>query len=103
MNLENISSIEMLDSKELIVVIESGGKPSYQFIYREAAEVNWDNQLKAFKSPVPRKWSHSDWFNHIVKVAKNCGISLVLKDTTGWVNISTETKAEICVNQNKLN
>lgn len=99
MNLENISSVEVLNSNELIVVLESGGKPNYQFIYREGAEVNWDDQLKAFNSPIPRKWSHSDWYHHIVKVAENCGISLVLTDTTSWINISPETMAEICANQ----
>lgn len=29
----------------------------------------WDNGRKAFKAPAPRKWSHADWFEHIVAVA----------------------------------
>lgn len=100
MNQEYIGSIEILDSNELVVVLKSGGKPSYQLIYREAAEVSWDNQLKAFKSPAPRKWSHSDWYHHIIKVTENCDISLVLTDATSWVNIPPETKAEICTHKN---
>jgi len=100
MNQENICSVEILDSDELIVVLESGGKPSYQLIYREAAEVYWDNDLKAFKSPAPRKWSNSDWYHHIIKVARNCSISLLLTDKTTWVNVPSQVKVEICANEN---
>jgi len=97
---ENISSVEILESDELIVVLESGGEPSYQNIYREAAEVYWVNDLKAFKSPPPKKWSHSVWFHHIVKVAGNCSISLILTKNTSWVNIPDLTKGEICASKN---
>ncbi len=98
--MEVIERVEILENEQLIVVLASGGDPSYQYIYREAAEVNWDDNLKAFKSPPPRQWSHSDWFHHIVKVAKNCSIDLSLNNETIWVNIPNNVKEQIVAGKN---
>ena len=69
MNRESISTIEILESGEITVVLASGGKPMYQYIYREAAEVCSDNEKgNCFKAPAPRKWSYSDWYHHIISV-----------------------------------
>ena len=95
MEIESLSLIEILENGEMFLVLASGGKPSYQYIYREAAEVYWDNERKAFKAPVPREWSHSDWYQHIIKVTTNIGITLVLTKDTNWVNVPAEIKDEI--------
>jgi hypothetical protein len=101
MEIEAISEVEILDSEEMYIVLASGGKPMYQHIYREAAEVYWDDDIKGFKAPPPRKWSHSEWFHHIVSVAASgLGISLELSSNTKWVNVSTQTKAEVCAKKN---
>lgn len=101
MEIEEISKIEILENGEMFVVFASGGKPMYQYIYREAAEVYWDNELKGFKAPTPRKWSHSDWFKQIVSVvASGLGIALKQSNTTVWINVPKQTKAEICAVQN---
>jgi hypothetical protein len=98
--MEEISKVEILSNEEMYVVLASGGKPSYQHIYREAAEIYWDNDIKGFKAPAPRKWSHSDWFHHIVSVvASGLGVSLELSSKTDWVNVPAQTKAEICAKQ----
>jgi integron cassette Hfx-like protein len=97
METEEISKIEILENGEMFLVLASGGKPMYQYIYREAAEVYWDNERKAFKAPAPRKWSHADWYRHIVTVAASgLGLSLQLSKSAIWVNVSESTKAEIC-------
>ena len=97
MVIEEISKIEILESGEMFVVLASGGKPMYQYIYREAAEVYWDKEIKGFKVPAPRKWSHSEWFIQIVNVsASGLGISLKLLDGTSWVNVLEQTKAKMC-------
>ena len=97
MNNEIISAIEILDNDEMYVVLASGGKPMYQHIYREVAEVYWDNERKAFKAPAPRKWSHSDWYRQIVSVAASgLSVSLELSAETNWVNVPEQTRAEIC-------
>ncbi|MBD1560014.1 hypothetical protein HC752_24150 [Vibrio sp. S9_S30] len=90
--MEIIERVEILENGQLILVLASGGDPSYQYIYREAAEVSWDNSLKAFKSPVPRDWTYSDWFHHVIKVAKKCNIKLELAGNTSWVNVSDSIK-----------
>ncbi|WP_247663258.1 hypothetical protein [Shewanella sp. MMG014] len=101
MEIESISKVEILENEEMYVVLASGGQPMYQHIYREAAEVYWDNDIKGFKAPAPRKWSHSDWYHHIVSVAASgLGISLQLSSSTNWVNVSSQTKAEVCAKQN---
>lgn len=97
METEEVSKVEILDNDEMYVVLASGGKPMYQYIYREASEVYWDNDRKGFKAPSLKKWSHSDWYHHIVSVAASgLGISLELSSSTGWVNVPSQTKAEIC-------
>ncbi len=97
MSIEEVSRVEILENDEMLVVLASGGKPAYQHIYREAAEVYWDNERKAFKAPAPRKWSHSDWYHHIVRVAASgLGLSLRLSADTKWINVSEKTRAEVC-------
>jgi len=97
MEIEEISKIEILENGEMFVVLSSGGKPMYQYIYREAAEVYWDNEVKGFKAPAPKKWSHTDWFKQIVSVAASgLAIELRLSNSTVWVNVPEQTKTEIC-------
>ena len=98
--MEVIESVEILENGQLILVLASGGCPSYQHIYREAAEVKWDTNLKAFTAPPPREWSHSDWFHHIVKVAKNCSINLSLNSETIWINIPSKVKEQMVAGKN---
>lgn len=101
MEIEEISKIEILENGEMFVVLASGGKPVYQYIYREAAEIYWDNEVKGFKAPTPRKLSHSDWFKQIVSVvASGLGVTLKLSKATIWVHVAKQTKAEICAEQN---
>jgi len=81
----------------MYLVLASGGKSMYQYIYREAADVYWDNERKAFKAPPPRKWSHADWYRHIVSVAAaGLGLSLELSKNPIWANVPEATKTEIC-------
>ncbi|ARD21392.1 MULTISPECIES: hypothetical protein [Shewanella] len=98
--MEVIERVEILENNQLIVVLASGGNPRYQHIYREGAEVYWDNGLKAFTSPPPRSWSHSDWLHQIINVTKNCNINLSFNDETLWVNIPNNVKEQMVVGIN---
>ena len=40
-------------------------------IWRDAAEVHWDEKGGFLFSPKPRDWSYFDWYRHIIEVAKN--------------------------------
>ncbi|WP_299599453.1 hypothetical protein [uncultured Microbulbifer sp.] len=96
MKIEEISKVEIIENGELYVILKSGGQPTYQYIYREAAEVYWDESQKGFKSPPPRKWRHSEWYQHIVSVAASgLGISLRLTKNTVWSNVPERTKTDI--------
>jgi len=100
MNTESISRVEILDNDELILILESGGDAGYQHIYREAAEVYWDKELKGFKSPKPRQWSYLEKYLHIAKVAGNCSISLSLNSNVEFINVPANIKEEILASSN---
>ncbi|WP_156035437.1 hypothetical protein [Microbulbifer sp. HZ11] len=96
METEEISKVEIVESGEMYVILKNGGKPMYQYIYREAEEVCWVEGMKGFKSPQPRKWSYSDWYEYIVSVAASgLGISLYLTNNTIWQNVPENSKSEI--------
>ena len=95
MSKEIISEVKVLDSGKLLLVLESGGQNSYQYIYREAAGVYWEPNLKGFISTEPKKWSYSEWFEHIVKVADQFGVKLSINSETKWSGISEKEKKQI--------
>jgi len=54
-------------------------KPIYQYVYRAAAGVSWDNSLGCFQSTVPREWTYGDWYGQIVSVVRSeLGVRLQL-------------------------
>lgn len=72
----------------------------FDYIYRSAAEVHWDNKDKFLYSPTELKgWTYYDWFQHIIVIVKDeCDCQLNITGATNWVNISNELKAQICGN-----
>jgi hypothetical protein len=101
MEIEEISKIEIMKSGEMFVVLASGGKPIYQYIYREAAGIYWDSEVKGFKASAPEKWTYTEWFKQIVSVVASClGVTLKLSNFTVWVNVPEQLKAEIKALQN---
>jgi len=97
MEREVIRKIEVNEANEFILLIEGNGDPSYQYIYREAAGVYWDEINHGFKStPMKRDWSCSQWYFHIVSLVKSCiGIELERSRKVVWGNISKKDKSEI--------
>jgi hypothetical protein len=86
----------MLETNELFIGIKGKGNSSYQFVYREAVGVYWDENEKGFKSTPMKDWSCVKWFEHIVKtVLDGIGIELKLGSNVSWINIPDEQKAEI--------
>ncbi len=69
---------------------------TFEYIYRAAAEVGWDDTRKFLFSPKPRGWNYYMWYRHIINIAKDeCGCLLYLNDRTNWTNISDELKQQI--------
>ena len=95
MKQETISQVQILEGGELVLTVESGGNPNYQYVYREGKEVYWDERFRAFKSPKPRDWGYAKWFQHIVMVAREINIDLQLTEGTDWINVPAEIKGEI--------
>jgi hypothetical protein len=95
MDQEIISEVKITKSGELLLVILGDGKPVYQYVYREAAGVYWDNDLHGFKSTPVKQLSYSKWFFHIVGVAKYVGVDLQLSNKTTWKDIPEKDKNEI--------
>ncbi len=95
MTKEIISEVRVLDSGKLLLVLRSGGKNSYQYIYREAASVYWEPELKGFISTDTKKWSYSEWFLHILDVTNQFGVELELGNETNWIGISESDKEKI--------
>jgi hypothetical protein len=63
-------------------------------IYRASASgVVWNAQSRAVCSPVPREWSHADWFVRMVEdVRGEYGLDLVLVESTTWRDAPAETR-----------
>lgn len=88
-----ILKVEIDNSGRLHLMPE---KSKFTLIYRTATEVHWDNDKKTLYSPKPRDWSYSDWFLHIIGVAKTeCLTELRLTKNTEWINVPTELKNKI--------
>ncbi len=86
----------MLDTGELLLGLESQGKPMYQYVYREAAGVYWDEIRHGFKSTPMKDWSAPKWFSQIVAVVRSgLGVELSLGENITWRNIPEQQQAEI--------
>ena len=79
-----------IDNKERLYLKPLSKK--FPYIYREAAEVNWDPKGNLLYSPKPREWSYLDWYKHIVDVAASQACELFLSHNTNWINIQDELK-----------
>ena len=94
MTTDNIMEIG-IDNKERIYI-----KPEtehFEFIYRAAAEVGWDDKEHFLYSPKPKEWTYFDWYRQIIMATKDeYGCQLVLTDKTQWTNIPNELKDQIC-------
>ena len=95
MNKETITKIQVNEAGELLLLIEGNGKPTYQYVYREAAGVYWDNELHAFKSTPMKSWSCVQWFSQIVDVAKAVNVELCLSKSAQWQGVPLEEQHEI--------
>lgn len=78
MDSEIINNVEVTDAGELFLGLEGNGKPMYQYIYREAAGVYWDEKRCGFKSAPLKEWSCSKWYSHIVSII-NSGLGVELR------------------------
>jgi hypothetical protein len=70
---------------------------TFEFIWRDASEVGWDDKEKVLYSPKPKEWTYYDWYRQIIMGTNGeYGCQLVLTDKTQWTNIPSELKNQIC-------
>ena len=95
MNKETITKVEVNEACELLLLLESNGKSDYQYVYREATGVYWDNEFHAFKSTPMKSWSCVQWFSQIVTIAKSVSAELILSKNAKWQGVTIEEQNEI--------
>lgn len=96
MIVETVSDIEIASGGELLLRLENGGQPSYQYVYRAAAGVYWDQEQYAFKFVARADDDYAKWFAHILKILEDeMGLQLRLSDEVMWINIPDKVKDEI--------
>ena len=93
---EIINRIEVLETGELLLGLEGEGRRDYQFVYRAAMGVYWDEERQGFKSTPMRTMSCSQWFRHIAAgVYGELGVKLTFGEHVTWSNVPEEEQAKI--------
>ncbi len=64
----------------------------FRYIYQEAMDVPWDEQLGYLHGATPRKWSYLDWYYQIIKAAQEQDVNLIITNETQWINIPVDIK-----------
>jgi len=101
--MEVINSVILNSSNELVLRIAGKGNPSYQYVYREAKGVYWDQDQIGFKSTPLGEWTISKWFFHIIAVVKQgLNLDLEMSNNVTWENISIAEQKEIKTRYNKM-
>jgi hypothetical protein len=96
MIVETVSNIEIANGGELLLRLASEGRPAYQYVYRAAAGVYWDQDQYAFKLAARADDDYVNWFTHILKILEDeMGLQLRLSDEVTWINIPDKVKYEI--------
>ncbi|KQN75302.1 hypothetical protein ASF04_04235 [Duganella sp. Leaf61] len=104
MQLETVSNIEIAaDGSLLVVGLESGVSQSYQYVYRAAAGVYWDDNVRAFKLDTKNDKRFAHWFAHVCKVLEEeMNVRLHLGNRTAWTNVPNDVRSEIELSHGRL-
>jgi len=79
-----ILKVSVLDDGRTAVFPESK-KADYQYVYREAAGVYWDQEQGCFVSTPPKEWTPQKWYQHIVAIVRTgVGLQMVLTPETKY-------------------
>ena len=69
----------------------------YQYIYRAAAGVSWNENEGCFQSTEPKEWNYQKWYRQILSVANSpdLGRRLVLNEKTEFDGPEEDFKEKI--------
>ena len=91
-----ITEIAVLKTGEVSVTPIINWNDIFQFIYRTATGVVWNESNQSFMSPVPRDWSLFDWYKNIVgSVTSEMGVLLIVTSDTQWRNVPAYLQKQI--------
>lgn len=82
-----------IDEQERLYIIPASVK--FPYIYREAMEVNWDEERGCLYSPKPKEWSYVKWYKQIISALHQQDCNLLISNKTTWINIPEQLKVEI--------
>jgi len=92
-----IEKISILDDGR-IAVFPKIKKGMWQYVYREAAGVHWENESGYFTSTPPREWTAQDWYKQIIAVVRTgVGLEMKLSDETEYEPSEASFKESIKV------
>jgi hypothetical protein len=93
MRKEIISKIIIGSDRRLMIFPQ---KENFQYIYRTASGVDWNNDKKYLFSEIPGEWNYIKWFNHILSnVLLEYGIILKITRKTLFENIDASLKKQL--------
>jgi hypothetical protein len=92
-----VSQVIVEPKAGLLVVLQGDGLKPYEYIYREANGLRWNNERRAVHAYEPSRWEHAELLRHVAHTVREAfGEELLLSPSTEWVGISPELKAELC-------
>ncbi len=92
---ETIDVVEIAETGDLVLRIRGNGSPSYQYVYRAAAGVYWDNEMHLFRFS-PKDDEYAKWFGHILNVTRSeMNLELTLSKNAAWENVPAVVREEI--------
>ena len=68
-----------------LVVCPVGTNAMYQYIYRTATGIRWNDECAGFVAYEPERWAYPDLLRNVyMSVASELGIRLVPDENTSW-------------------
>lgn len=72
-------------------------RSSFEYVYRAAAEVTWEEARSCFVCPRPREWSYSRWFQQARDAVRGeLGLEFKITPSTAWINVTDALREDIC-------
>ena len=90
-----ILKVAVLNDGRTAVFPESK-RADYQYVYREAAGVYWDQAMGCFVSTPPQEWTPQKWYQQIIAVVRSgVGLQMVLTPDTEYESDEDRFEASI--------
>jgi hypothetical protein len=84
----SIVRLEVLSSGEMIIEPDTSETGSFEYIYRAAVGVYWNEDRKAFVTPPAKTRSYGEWLQMARSaVASELGLDLKVTDSTQLINL----------------